>query len=274
MRTAGSAVARAWRIFASGLSFSVFGVGALLVTVTALPVICLLIRAPSARRYRLQRTFSGGCRFFIGFMKALRLVEWQVQGRERLEGRGLLVLANHPSLLDAVFLLAWMPEAVCVVKQPLYRNPFLGWPVRAAGYIDNENPQKLVQACVSALHRGDNLILFPEGTRSVPGRAAVFKRGAARIAAGSRAPLVPVRIKCQPLALAKGMRWYQLPDRPVGYYFDIGITVDGARFTRAPGESAAQEARRVTAALEQLLLGDDQGDDKQGDRERAGAESS
>lgn len=248
-----AALKRAWRVFATGLSFAVFGVGTVLITVTVFPILCLLMSSVDRRRRRLQRIFSGGCRFFIWLMRSLGLLTWEVHGREHLTGRSGLVLANHPTLIDAVFLLAWMPEVVCIVKQSLRQNPFLGWAVEAAGYIGNAAPAKLIDECIASLEAGHSLIIFPEGTRSVPGRCPVFRRGAARVVLGVSAPVIPVRIGCQPITLTKSDKWYRVPERPAHYVFEVGAPLAAADFGLRPGESSSQAARRVTGQLQDLL---------------------
>jgi len=110
-------------------------------------------------------------RGFVGLMRGLGVLDYRLHDCERLQRPGLLVLANHPTLIDVVFLLALIPHADCVVKGRLARNPFTRGPIRAAGYITNEEPQGVLEAAGASLARGNALILFPEGTRSVPGRA-------------------------------------------------------------------------------------------------------
>lgn len=256
--TADAEHASAWhglRVAAAGLSYAVFGVGTVFLMLTAFPALWVVQRAPARRGRCLRRVFSCGCRFFIRFMRALGLLDWEVSGREHLTGRGRLVVANHPSLIDAVFLLAWVPDAVCILKEDLRHNPFLAWAVTAAGYVGNADPARLLQDCVAALQRGDNLIVFPEGTRSVPGQPRRFRRGAARVALGSGVPVVPVRIVCDPAVLTKGTPWYRVPARRAHYRFDIGAA--RGPFKLPPGETLAHAARRVTAELERLLLVDE-----------------
>ena len=92
---------------------------------------------------------------------------YQIEGGERLQRDGLLVLANHPTLIDVVCLISLLPNADCVVKRAVARNPFMRGPVRAAGYISNDDGAGLVDDCVAAVHAGGTLVIFPEGTRSV-----------------------------------------------------------------------------------------------------------
>src|SRR6185436_19064091 len=69
-------------------------------------------------------------------------------------GKPVLVLANHPCYLDILVLLALVPDALCVVKSGVWWNPFYGGVVRAAGYLSNDDPEQLVEACAAALRAG------------------------------------------------------------------------------------------------------------------------
>ena len=70
-----------------------------------------------------------------------------------------------------------MPEVDCIVKQALWRNVFLRWPVYWAGYISNATGEGLVAACAAALREDRSLMVFPEGTRTRPGQPLAFQRG-------------------------------------------------------------------------------------------------
>jgi len=72
-------------------------------------------------------------------------------------------------------LIAHIPNAVCVVKAKLWSNPFFGGVVRAAGYIRNDEPETLMRDCAACLAAGLPLIIFPEGTRTVPGERLHFR---------------------------------------------------------------------------------------------------
>ena len=74
---------------------------------------------------------------------------------------GLLILANHPSLIDVVFLISFVRHADCIVKAALAHNPFMRGPIRAAGFITNGDGAGLLEDCVKSLRGGNNLIVFP-----------------------------------------------------------------------------------------------------------------
>jgi len=248
---------RAWRVLGTGFSFVVFGAAALLLSVTVCPLLALTAPSRKVARARIQRALHYGCRFFVGLMKTVGVISYELHGIERLAqhpggAQGRLILANHPSLIDAVFLLAWTPQAVCIVKQALKHNPFLSWTVNWSGYVSNDTPVRLIQNCVATLKDGQSLIMFPEGTRSVPGRPREFKRGAAWIALRAEAEILPVVIRCEPIMLTKGTPWYQVPPRPGHFTIVVGEPLQPSSF-RAAGTSPAQAAARLTQQLLQTL---------------------
>ena len=57
------------------------------------------------------------------------------------------------------------------------------------------------------------MLVFPEGTRSPAGGLRRFRRGPFEIACRANVPIVPVLIRCEPLALGKGTPWYDVPSQ-------------------------------------------------------------
>lgn len=250
----GSALDRGWRIFATGLSFLVFGLGGFLLWLVYFPLLQLLVREP-VRQQRLARRSVHHCfRFFIGFMRFVGVLDYRIEGRERLDRRGLLVLANHPTLIDVVFLVSLIPEADCVVKASLAKNPFTRGPVRATGYLCNDSGPGLVHDCIDSLKRGNNLILFPEGTRTpIDGRPVQLQRGAANIAVRGPCDITPVRICCEPIGLSKGVPWWQVPPSKMQFTIQVEDDLPVAPFLASHGEAAA--ARRLTEYLTGYFIG-------------------
>ena len=202
---------RGWRALRTGLAFVAFGLGAAVLTVLILPVLQLLSwRRPDTQR-RVQLLIHYAFRFFAWSMVTVRLIRVTWVGREELRRGPILVVANHPTLIDVVLLVAAMPQADCIVKTAAERHPLLRRIVKAAGYIPNDRPGTLIGAGTEYLRQGRSLLLFPEGTRSPEGRLRTFRRGAARIALRSGHDLVPVVITCSPPTLMKGQPWYDVP---------------------------------------------------------------
>lgn len=200
-----------WRIFAAGVSFLLFGIGGLILGYVIFPLVSWVSSSPDlgVRRCRkmVQLAFQG----FVWFMKSMGVLTWEVEGREYLETPGQLVVANHPSLIDIVFIIAMIPNACCIVKPALYRNPFTRGPVSRAAYIASDTPQMLVENCVSNLAEGASLVVFPEGTRSVRDQSLRFRRGAAYVQLEARCPVALAVVGSVPHYLAKHEKWYQVP---------------------------------------------------------------
>ena len=154
---------------------------------------------------RVQRAVSVSMRLFVWLMKSLGLLTYEVRGREKLAARGQFVVANHPTLIDVVFLVGLMPEVDCIVKQALWRNVFLRWPVYWAGYISNATGEGLVAACAAALRADRSLVVFPEGTRTRPGEPLELAAGRGADRPGrATCDLRPVTITCDPITLIQG----------------------------------------------------------------------
>jgi 1-acyl-sn-glycerol-3-phosphate acyltransferase len=243
---------RGWRVCATGLSFFAFGVGGLLLRVLVFPLLDVLVRERSRRvtlaRAIIRRTF----RAFVGLMRLLGVLRYEIIGLEKLERGGLLILANHPTLIDTVFLMAFVKRADCIVKGALWNNPFTRGPVRAAGYINNDQGPAMVEACIASLRAGNNLIVFPEGTRTPAGGAIVLKRGAANIAVRGVRAVTPVLIDCQPPTLGKGEKWWHIPARRAQFRIEVREDIDVARFTR-DGVTEVMAVRHLTDHLQRLF---------------------
>lgn len=241
---------RSWRFASTALAFAVFGVGAVLVSVLWFAPLALLPNA-AARRRGARAAIRASYRLFLGFLDLAGVVSLDVEPEAlaRLGQGGGLIVANHPTLLDVLVLLAHVPQTGCVVKHALWRNPFVALAVRTAGYIPNREPEQLLRDCSAALARGEPLIVFPEATRSVPGEPLRLHRGAAAIALDSGAVLKVVHFRCEPVFLSKGDAWYRVPDRRPCLAARVGASLRARDFQRS-GETRSVAARHLTLALE------------------------
>ncbi|HEX7341999.1 MAG TPA: lysophospholipid acyltransferase family protein [Rhodanobacteraceae bacterium] len=205
----------AWRVFGTGLCFVVYGSLGWLAGLTVLPVLWLWPGSRAARQRRIRRFVGWSFRTLLAAIAGLRLGHVEVEGRHWLDAAGgCLLVANHPMYLDVVALLGLLPQADCVVKQAMWRNRLYRRFVKVIGYIGNASQSGLVNDCVERINRGRPLLLFPEGTRSIPGQPLRFERGAAQIAVRSGCAILPVVIRCEPLALGKLQAWHEVPVRP------------------------------------------------------------
>lgn len=241
---------RGWRRFATGLSFVIFGTVGLFLGAIYFPALSLVVRQREHRAQLARRTIAWTFRRFIGIMRGLGLLEYQLTGFEKLNRKGLVVIANHPSLIDTVFLLGFVQNSIAVADDELFRNSFTGAPLRAAGFIRNDAGATVLDECVSALDAGMNVVIFPEGTRTPRSGTIKLKRGVANIAVRAERNLTPIIIHCSPRTLMKGEKWWQIPERPPHYSFVVGDDIAVHAFS-SDDESPALAVRRLTAYLEQ-----------------------
>lgn len=248
----GGSLNRAWRIFATGLAFTVFGLGGICVGLLVFPLVVLLTRDRTRVHHRMQFVIHCVMRLFVELMRRLRLMTYSIEGAEKLREPGQIIIANHPTLIDVVMVLSQVPRTSCVVKDSLFHNPFTGGPVRAAGYVPNVDSARLVDRCAEVLDDGQTLIIFPEGTRTRPGEPVRLQRGTANIALRARKSLRPIMIDCQPSTLTKGLPWYSVPARRFHISLRVGEPIDIEPFLDADS-SRAMSARKLTGHLEAFL---------------------
>ncbi len=255
---------RVWRLFGTGLSFVVFGIGALVLVVVVFPLISLFSRNTELRALRARTAVSFSFRSFLWMMHSLGVFDFDVDPKCReafsAEG-GLVVVANHPTLIDVVQLLAEVRHGNCIVKRALWNNPFIGGVVRATNYISNDDSEELLRRCVEALNRGETLVIFPEATRTVPGKAMQLRRGAARVALASGVPMQVVHINCSPSTLSKAEHWYEIPRHRPCLKMSVGDRLDIGAFKR-DREEPSLASRRLTSLMYDKFMSFDKNNER------------
>jgi len=229
-----------WRIFVTGACFTLFGLGGLILGVLVFPATLLLPGGPERRRARMRGLVQRALRLFVWVMSGVRVISYEFHGSERLGRPGQLIIANHPTLVDVVLIVAFTPAPCCVVKAAMFRNPFTRRVVRAAGYISNSPTDEMIHGAAAALRSGDSLVMFPEGTRTRPGQPMQFARGAANIAVQAADVLTPVYVRCEPLLLPKFEPWYRVPPRRPHYTLEVGEDIDLSAYRGVPSPRASR----------------------------------
>jgi 1-acyl-sn-glycerol-3-phosphate acyltransferase len=144
----------------------------------------------------------------------------------RDEPGGLIVAGNHPTMLDALIVVARLPRGVCIMKADLLRNIFLGAGSRLARYIRNDAGRGMVRDAVKSLEEGGQLIFFPEGTRTVRPPVNDFKPGLTLVAHLAQVPIQTIVLETDSPYLTKGWPLLRPPPAPVIIRVRLGRRFD------------------------------------------------
>ena len=163
--------------------------------------------------------------------------------------RGTIIApAPHPSLIDAPHFLARMPRLTCLMKKSVLKNPFMGSSAALAGYLPNDHGREFIRVGRDALRAGENLLIFPEGTRTVRTPLNPFKMGFALMATLADAPVQTVFIDMPVPYLGKRWKPWKTP------VFPVRITMRlGKQFRAAPGQGAHAFGEEIEAYFRETL---------------------
>lgn len=157
----------------------------------------------------LHRWVITWCWINVEWLRLIVGARYKVVGAEHLKNLAgpVVVLAKHQSTWETLFLQMKFFPAITVLKRELLKVPFFGWGLNGLRpiAIDRSNPRdalKLVkERGLEQLAAGNNLLLFPEGTRTPLGERGKYARSGADIAITAGVPVIPVALnsaKCWP----------------------------------------------------------------------------
>lgn len=250
---ANSIFAYAFRCAITYTAYVVFGLGALLLTFWFL---CLRFVVINRRKLTLcsRRATSMAFRMFIRFLVFFKAVEIDFDHVADLKNvQGVFLVANHPTLLDYVFIASQLPEVGCVVKSALFSNFFLRGVVKACDYISNDRSETVLEECRKRIALGEVILLFPEGTRTVPGKPLCLHRGVAQMSLRIGVNIEVLHIKCSETWLTKQSSWYNVPKRRPCVKITRKETVNPCEFRQTQIVEPPIMARRLTKYLAGVL---------------------
>lgn len=198
-----------------------------------------------ARKSYLSSAFEGFCRSIFKFYCSLTVL-----GQENLPKVPFLICSNHASHIDSSMLMMALNRSFKDIGLIAAKDYFFDKDHRFfLHYMMNLVPiargkgsgaiRDSVIACRSFLKSGGNvLIIYPEGTRSMDGKIAHFKEGAAILAHELGLPIVPAFVEGSRECLPKGS--YYLRPKDLKVHFGRPVMVSDYLL---PGEEDERKAK-------------------------------
>ena len=247
----------ALRVLLDGYDYLVVYLGVIWLGMLCLawtPIALLLLplashaKGRSLGRYAIMKTFE----FYLASLSLSRRFSFDLAALDVLRNEPSLIIApNHPSLLDAVMVISRLPNVACVLKVDLMNNFFLGAGARLARYICNKPVRPMVRQAIGDLDSGSHLLIFPEGSRTIPGLGTTLKGSIGLIAYHARVPVQTVLIETDSAYLGKGWPLFRKPPLPIHFRLRLGKRFDPPqhtqRFMAELEHYFAQELRSASA---------------------------
>lgn len=183
-----------YRCFAKLFCYAYFGVGSVILAVFVFPWLRIGVHSDEEFQIKARKFVSKTFRSFINIMQGIRVCSLVVKESEKFNNlHGKVLVANHPSILDFVFIMSLVPNANCIVRGNLTKTPLAGV-IKQCYIVNTLDFNELCELCKATIDKGNNVIIFPEGTRTPRHGKNPLKKGAARIAYYSKCGVQPILV--------------------------------------------------------------------------------
>lgn len=121
-----------------------------------------------------------------------------VEGLENIPNTPCVILSKHQSGWETFYLQRLFRPASTILKKELFWIPFFGWALYFMRpiAIDRGNPKEALKQILSQgkerLSNGQNVLIYPEGTRVKPGKTGQYGRSGAALAIAANVPILPI----------------------------------------------------------------------------------
>lgn len=194
-------------------------------------------------RYGIGSVFSYG---FIWLARIVCGLRYNVSGLDKLPSVPSIVVSNHQSFWDQIFVQLIIPKHSWILKKELFNIPLVGWGLRmvkpvAVDRNANISVRQILKEGAEKINSGLWLIIFPESTRLRPDQVGKYKPSAAKLAADVKVPIVL-------MAHNAGVYW------PKGFWMKKpGVIQVKIIDVISVNEVLKYDARELTDQMEQII---------------------
>ena len=233
--------------------YFVFGLATIAFSITLLPLLLIFVH-PYERFQRVCRRILHICLIcYRWYLRIVGVAKVKVSDKAALKNaKSVIIAANHPSLLDSVILVSFLPCTDFIVKMSLSKRNVLSFIVNLLLTPNSIDYKEIIERTKKNFAAGGTIAVFPEGTRSLPTGQNRFKKGAARLSLATGCPILPVHIGGNDkFGLRKGEHPWQInPNGAYEYVFTVKDLLYPDEFAGLPEPIAA---KRYTAKLRAIL---------------------
>ncbi|ACE82716.1 lysophospholipid acyltransferase family protein [Cellvibrio japonicus] len=171
------------------LGYNISGAFAGLIAVIIWPIL------PYSWRWQIVTCWNRFVMFWLRLCCGIRI---EIIGEKHRDQYPCVVMAKHQSTWETMFLQYYFGPVSTILKKELLRIPFFGWGLASLRpiAIDRSNPVQALKDIkrkgIQRLQQGNNLLIFPEGTRIPVGKAGNYARSGADIAISAGVPIIAV----------------------------------------------------------------------------------
>lgn len=225
---------RLWRSFLGVLSFSVFGLGAGVISFVIFPYI-YFVWPENEQKKAYSEVVHRAWNFFIRLLIKIKIIDIEIPDKEKLKNlSGKIIVANHPTFIDIVILIGLIPNSTCLAKKATLKNPFFRNIVKSIYIINDIDLEKLKEDSAKYLSEGFNIVIFPSGTRTKQDEDFKIHKGPAAISLNSGAEIVSVKITTDIPFLQKGQLFCDMGAKTVEFKLEVKEPINPKDYADLP----------------------------------------
>ena len=177
------------------LRATLFWIGFAISTTLVTTALTLSFLFPFRIRYAISKNWP---RLNLWWLKLTCNLGYEVHGYENIPDEPVIFMSKHQSTWETITYQVLLPPMVWVLKRELLWIPVFGWGIGMCNpiAINRSSGKKaltqLLETGKKRLDMGINIMIFPEGTRTLPGAKGKYRPGGALLASKTKRRVVPI----------------------------------------------------------------------------------
>ncbi len=237
------------------ISFSIFGIGSLIVGLIVFPLIKFFAKDKKTRLNRYSGVVHSTWNIFIKAIQAVKIIKLDIENINTLKTiKNSVIVSTHPSYIDVLILLALIPKTTCFVAPRLTQNQFFKKIVESMFLISGKTLDELKNDTKTMMDYGFNILIFPSGIRHRKNEHPKIHKGAALTAINAQKNIVPVIMSTDFDFLQIGQPFYDAGIKPVTYSIKCAETIEISGFLEYTDEVSQKKdlTDKIKKALYEL----------------------